>query len=400
MVWFKKRDEAVPARSEQTMVFVISVFFGFAAGLVGGLVSATYFLPAEGSPVPMLTVWRDRGAAAELKTDGVSSGAPAVIADQSAALFFPAKPVSGDPLRDAFLPGDAVAGGAVLTSDGWLLTGGSVLISAKNRSLKDFVAIVGDRVYPVERVVRDPYSGVVFAKINAANLPVVSFGDAAALAPGESVYALDAGSGPQHLTVLGLGAPADVKGEETLFSSESSQSYLRLQGEAPLPGAPVLNGRGEAVAVFGDRGDAALLAVPLGSFTDRMSAILGSQSIERPLLGIHYLDLGSLVGLADEREFLHKGALIFGTADGTTPAVAKRSPAAAAGLRSGDIIVSVDGEDVTSKKPLSEIISEYDPQDRVSLTVRRGVFPGGVLSTVRSGAIITVDVVLGSNSGK
>jgi len=36
----------------------------------------------------------------------------------------------------------------------------------------------------------------------------------------------------------------------------------------------------------------------------------------------------------------------------------------------------------------------------VSLTVRRGVFPGGVLSTVRSGAIITVDVVLGSNSGK
>ena len=400
MAWLKKRGDNVPARSEQTAVFVISVIFGFAAGLVGGLISAAYLLPVEGSALPTLTVWRDRGAAAELKQTNVSSGAPAVIADQSAALFFPVKPVSGDPLRDAYLPGDAVAGGAVMTSDGWLLTGGSFLISPKNRALKDLVAVVADRVYPIERVVRDPYSGVVFAKINASNLPVVSFGEDAALVPGESVYTLDAGSGPRRLTVLGSGSPAEARGEEPLFSSESVQRYLRLQGEAPLPGAPVLNDRGEAVAVFGDRGAGDLMAAPLGSFSDRMSAILGSQNIDRPSLGIHYLDLSSLVGLTDERDFLHKGALVFGSADGSIPAVIKRSPADAAGLRSGDIIVSVDGEDVTAKRPLSEIISEYDPKDRVSLTVRRGVFPGGVLSAARSGAIITVEAVLGSSIGK
>ncbi|MFA6603584.1 MAG: PDZ domain-containing protein [Patescibacteria group bacterium] len=399
MMWPKKHGVIELTRSGWTPFFVSSVFFGFAAGLVGGLLSATYLLPADSGSASTLTVWRDRGTAARLGSDSAEADAP-VIADQSAVLFFAAKSVSGDPLADAYLPDEALASGAVLTSDGWLLTGSQALVAVKGKPAKDLAALVGGRVYAVERVLRDSYSGVVFAKIAAADLPVVSFGDAAALVPGESVYTLDAGFGPRHLSMLGFGAPADASGHGPLFSSEVLSRYLRLQGETPMPGAMIFNRRGEAVAVFGGLVEPGLLAAPLDSFIDRMSAILGNQNIDRPLLGVHYLDLGSLVGLNDDRDFLHKGALVFGSADGSIPAVAKRSPAAEAGLRAGDIIVSVDSDDVTAKRTLSEIISEYDPQDRVSLVVRRGVFPGGLLSVARNGALITVEVVLGGNSGR
>jgi membrane-associated protease RseP (regulator of RpoE activity) len=52
--------------------------------------------------------------------------------------------------------------------------------------------------------------------------------------------------------------------------------------------------------------------------------------------------------------------------------VAEDSPAEDAGLRTGDLILAVDGQPLERDTDLREWISEYEPGDRISLTVRRG----------------------------
>lgn len=52
--------------------------------------------------------------------------------------------------------------------------------------------------------------------------------------------------------------------------------------------------------------------------------------------------------------------------------VLENSPAAAAGIRAGDVIVRFNGEDITSTRKLTRLVGEVDPDHQVKLTVSRG----------------------------
>src|SRR5262245_6470614 len=52
--------------------------------------------------------------------------------------------------------------------------------------------------------------------------------------------------------------------------------------------------------------------------------------------------------------------------------VLENSPAAAAGIKEGDIIVRFNGEEITSSRKLTRLIGEVDPDHQVSLSISRG----------------------------
>jgi membrane-associated protease RseP (regulator of RpoE activity) len=82
-------------------------------------------------------------------------------------------------------------------------------------------------------------------------------------------------------------------------------------------------------------------------------------------------DLPELTPRTDMRPWLGVGFMT--TADGArVTTVVPGSPAETAGLEVGDIIVAVDGRNVTQAMPLDEIIQQYEAGDRVDLTVERG----------------------------
>ena len=51
--------------------------------------------------------------------------------------------------------------------------------------------------------------------------------------------------------------------------------------------------------------------------------------------------------------------------------VAPNSPAAAAGLQQGDIIVEVDGQEITDSANLATLVRDMKPGDQVQLTIDR-----------------------------
>jgi len=375
----RQQPDRPRTRSVVSVVF-LSVIFGFAAGVVGMLLAAVYLVPEPLTAAigPTLLTRGRTTAQADKGLERVA--APAEASARSLVLFYPAKgperaQVAG---REIFLPGEAIGAGMVLTSDGWVVTHSQMLSGRPAKAPSDIIAVIGAKRYPVKNLVVDGYSGVVFAKVDAINLPVVSFGDSDGLAAGDSVFAFDASRGPRRLDVIGLDDRPAAGPADLVRSSERLQKVLRLSSSpGPLPGSMLLDRQGDVMGVYVGEDGIGAYAVPFGRFSGVIGGVLRDRTAERPLLGVNYLDL------AGQRLGAVKGVLLTDSVDGKRPAVVRHGPAAAAGLLRGDVIVSVNGEDVTANNALSDLIAEYAPGSSVNLGVER------------NGAALTVDVTLG-----
>lgn len=381
-----------PKKRSIAETVVLGTVFGFAAGAVGTLLVAVYLLPQPSLSGTFLPIQRGAGETlpgreASMSVDSTSVGRAAVLlfaadpAPISGAA--PAELVAPDVLRRTYLPGDAIASGIILTSDGWILSYGDAAAKAAGKKTSRLTAVIGGRSYAVDEAITDPFTGVVFLKVKGSNLQVTSFGDGPDLMPGDPVYAYDAAGGLRRLDVIGLDDQPPKTAEELLRSSERTQKILRLADGADVPvGSMVLNTKGELVGLFMGRAAIGSVAMPLGTVSGQIGAVLRGKSTVRPLLGVRYVDLSRLIGGSSA---VRRGALLSPSLDGKIPAVAKRSPAEASGLRSGDIITAVNDEEVTANRALSDLIAEYEPGSSVSLTVHR------------RGTVRTVTAVLGTS---
>lgn len=360
---------------------VLSVGFGIAAGAVGTLLVLAYVAPGvapSGLSFPVLTD-RARTASYEISATTLEPAARASV------VLTLAKPQGAGALDGAYVPGDAIGAGVVLTSDGWIVTHAAAVAKAKRQ--QDLVAVVGGRAYAVRRTVSDPYTDAAFLKIDAANLPVVAFGETAEISPGQVLYAPDAAGGFMRVAATAN----DVLPAETVDglvrSSEHIARVLRVTADVePLPGTMMVDQEGRAVGIVAASGRFGTTVVPVSAFSAVVGAVLRGEQPARPVLGLQYAELSQVPGRAGES--LARGALVTASPDGKRPALVRRGPAETAGLRSGDVVVAIDGDPVSSKRPLADAIAEYQPGESVTLTVLRGKTSDG----------ITLDVVLGSSA--
>ena len=361
---------------------IVSVFFGAAAGAVGTLVILAYVAPN--------LAWQ--GASFQVRSElsprrdesDSALGRTLEPAGRATVMLAVAKTGTGI-LERAYVPGDAVAAGLVLTSDGWLVTYGDAAL-AKVKRAQDLVAVVGAKAYPVRRAVRDPYSGITFLKVDAVNLPVTAFGSTEGIEAGGMLYAPDAAVGMRRLSVLAFDAAPAGSVDDLLRSSERLQRVIRVAG-GPLPvGAMVLSGKGEVVGVIAEEGAFGLVVVPVEAFSGVIGPVLRDKEPVRPVLGLNYVDLSQMV--SSDAAGPARGALVAASADGKRAAVLKKGPAEAAGIKAGDLVVAVDGEQVTAKNPLADAIAEYAAGDVVTLTMQNG----------RTKKETAVDVTLGASA--
>lgn len=150
-----------------------------------------------------------------------------------------------------------------------------------------------------------------------------------------------------------------------------------IQTDAPInpgnSGGPLLDGAGRVIGVnsqiatSGAGGGSVGIgfAVPSDTVREVVPKLLSGQSIERPYLGIS------------------SGPAASGTG-ATVAAVTPGSPAQQSGVQAGDVLVSVDGEEVAEPDDVAEAIADDAPSDQVQLQLRR------------DGRLQTVTVTLGT----
>lgn len=345
----------------------VSVILGFGAGAVGALMAAVYFSPpaltVTVSPVPKASMAVNRVESKRL----VASEA----ATRAAVIFFEAK--TPDPLKAVYLGSEAIGAGMTLTSDGWIIAQADGLKTAKRGTA--VVARVDGRLYAVTATVHDPYSDSVFFKIEARDLPVVAMAKTTATyLPGDSLFGIDAFGGVRRLEIANLAAPASETAADLVHSSERLTKFMMTGAEPALPvGSMVLSDSAQAVGLVSAHGRFGTLVTPIDAWDDVIDSVLKGRGPVRPYLGVNYLDLAES-GAVDADGRPERGAQLAASADGKTPAVAKGSPADKAGLRAGDVILTVNGESVSARRPLSSIIAAYIPDMNITVSYRRAGF--------------------------
>lgn len=343
---------------------IVSVLFGAAAGAVCTLVVIAYVAPRLEIGTPSVQV----GGGAVQRREAEEVTAKTFEPAGRAAVMLALAKEEGTVLDRAYVPGDALAAGMVLTSDGWIVTVGDAVL-AKAKDPKDLVAVIGVKAYPIERLTRDPYTGVSFMKIAAANLPVTAFGSSETVEAGHTVYARDPAGGLRRLPVLAFDLAPAASPRDLVRSSERLHRTIRLEGEGLMPGEMVLDRKGEVIAIVADAGPFGTHAVPVDAFSRVLGAVLRDKTPARPYLGASYIELSQYAGR--DASLPARGALLSATADGKSPAVRPKGPADDAGLKAGDVVAALDGVQISAKNPLADAIADYEPGDTVTATVVR-----------------------------
>jgi len=109
-------------------------------------------------------------------------------------------------------------------------------------------------------------------------------------------------------------------------------------------------------------------AIPIGAAKGMVNHLLATGRVERAIAGMQYVsitpDIKQQLGVS-----VSQGDYI--TSDAGN-AVKPNGPAAQAGIQKGDIVTQVNGVEVTAGKNTSTLLGEFQPGDKVNVTILRG----------------------------
>jgi S1-C subfamily serine protease len=269
-------------------------------------------------------------------------------------------------VRRAGSPRDGGSGsGVVITADGYLVTSAHVVAQAGTAS----ASFIDGTEYELDVVGADPLSDLAVARARSAVLEPIHIGDADTLRVGQLVVAIGnpmgfSGSVTSGV-VSGLGrslATADGNGHRR-FVEDVIQTDAALNpgnsGGALADWKARLIGVNTAVAGMGLG-----LAVPINSTTQAiLAALMRSGRVRRAYLGI----------AGGTRALAPTAAQRLGRKAGVeVQEVVSGSPAAAAGLQGGDVIVSVGEAAVAKAGDLQRLMVEARIGSKLPLTILRG----------------------------
>lgn len=268
--------------------------------------------------------------------------------------------------RDGEIPLRASGSGVIISSDGYILTNNHVVESAEEIE----VTLNDKRTFDAEIVGLDPNTDLGLIKIDQKNLPHLKMGNSDELSVGEWVLAV---GNPFNLTSTVTAGIVSAKARNINILGRRSSVESFIQTDAAVnrgnSGGALVNTQGELVGVN------AAIASNTGSYTGYSFAIPVNIAkkvandlkeygmVQRAFLGVSIRDIDSK--LAEEEGFDElRGVYVDDVEDG--------SAADEAGLREGDIIISVDDNTVNSSGRLLELIAQYHPGDEVDISYFRG----------------------------
>jgi S1-C subfamily serine protease len=269
---------------------------------------------------------------------------------------------------------DGTGSGVIFDSFGWILTNRHVVEDADTLT----VALSDGQTYTGEVYGIDTFTDLAIIKVDATDLPSAPIGTSRDLSPGQLAIAIGNPLGYENTVTTGIVSGLGRMINASDASQSSAPETLRnlIQTDAAInpgnSGGPLVNSAGQVIGIntaVSTTAQGLGFAIPIDIAKPIMGQALAGEPIARPMIGIRYLPITP--ALADEQDLpVDFGALV-GSTRTDQPSIIPDSPAAAAGLQDGDIIVSVDGQQITAEQDLSTLIVNYAPGDTVTLRVLR-----------------------------
>lgn len=266
--------------------------------------------------------------------------------------------------------------GFIISPDGYILTNTHVIKGMTNIK----VTLNDKRQYPAKLIGQDEKSDVALLKIEAKNLPTVKIGNPDELRSGEWVAAIGAPFGFENSVTSGI-----VSAKNRTLPDDGYMPFIQTD-VAINPGnsgGPLFNLKGQVVGInsqiYSRSGGfmGISFAIPINVAMNVADQLKATGKVERGQLGVVI------------QEVSYDLAKTFGLDKATGALVAKvlaGSPAERGGLKVGDIIRSVNGNEVRLSSDLPMTISSLKPNQ----TVKLGVW--------RKGQMLDVEIKLGTQN--
>ncbi len=356
---------------------------GFGTLLAASLLSAV--LASSGTVLALrATGALDRATVAPAGPTGTTVGAssqPRTV-DESSATIDVAAAVSPAVVRisiggdvdtsNGIIPETGIGSGVIYHSAGWILTNRHVVEGSDSLAVElNDGRILDGSVYGI-----DTLTDLAIVKVGGTGLPTAALGDSSALKVGQLVIAIGSPLGTYSNSVTS--GIVSAKGRS--IQADGNQNLTNLiQTDAAInpgnSGGPLLDGGGNVVGIntaIARDSNGIGFAIPIDIARPIMEQAVAGQKLARPYMGIVYRALDVQYSEANDLPVSDGAVIIPGNGpDGPTPAVVRDSPAEAAGLRQGDIIVKVDGQPIDGDHPLDATLSEFAPGDTITVEVLR-----------------------------
>lgn len=271
----------------------------------------------------------------------------------------------------------SLGSGLIISADGYVVTNAHVIKDAD-----EIVVRLNDRRQIVAEVIgSDPRSDVALLKVEAEDLPIVKIGDSDGLRVGEWVLAIGSPFGFDYTVTAGI--------VSALGRNLPRENYVPfIQTDVAInpgnSGGPLFNLEGEVIGVnsqiYSRTGGFMGLsfAIPINVVMNVADQLKTKGKVSRGWLGVLIQDvtreLAEAFGMSRPQ-----GALVSKVLDD--------SPAAAAGFKSGDVIIRYNGRDVADSASLPPLVGQTPVGKQAEVIV------------IRDGEETTLEVTIGELPG-
>ena len=227
----------------------------------------------------------------------------------------------------------------------------------------------------------DKLTDVAVVKVNARDLPAISWGESGKLQPGQTVLAFGSPFGYFRFSVT-RGIVSAIN-RDNPYRTDARQPGGYIQTDAAInpgnSGGPLVNAHGELVGIntfiISNNGSfaGAGFAIPSQMVRTVSQQIIAHGKVEHGYLGISLNDV-----TPDNASFFN-----LKTAEGAIVAqVTPDSPASRGGLKQGDVVAQINGQNVVNSSALQVAVSEVAPGTKIALGILRNGQPQTVNVTV------------------
>ena len=278
------------------------------------------------------------------------------------------------------VPQEGQGSGFVLDKAGHVLTNFHVVEGAKTVEVK----LSNKRSFKARIVGSDRVHDLALLQIDAPDLQPVTLADSSKIAVGEKVYAIGNPFGLSGTMTQGI-----ISSIRSIRNGDGAPIEDAIQTDAAInpgnSGGPLLNSHGEVIGINtmiasngAEQSSGIGFAIPINTAKAVLSDLTRFGQVRRPSLGIQSYaigpDLAEQIGLAADYGVLIQKVIPGGAAEraglhgGNEQAWVGNQPI----MLGGDLIVGIDGQQVTDPQDISVIMDKHQAGDTVTVTVFRG----------------------------
>ncbi len=350
-----------------SLILVLSLAMGALPGCITVATPETPSPPAETipspAPTPINPSWTPPPTANQ--TAALPSIADVVALVKPSVVAINTEVVSYDFFNRPFTQ-EGAGSGWVLDKDGIIVTNNHVVAGASTITvtMDDGSNFTAD----INSISTDPFNDLAILKIDAHNLPALQRGDTSELRVGDWVIAIGNALGQGIRATEGIvsrkGVSIPVSQGQTLYDLLETSAAINPGNS----GGPLVNLSGEVIGItsakiaqIGVEGMG--YAISIDTAIPIIQDLVNRGYALRPWLGVSLYTVDQLA-IQQLNLAVDKGVLIVEIGNG--------SPAAQAGLKPGDVIVSIDGKDVVEVQELTRVLHSSSIGEPIELVIWRG----------------------------